>query len=144
MAMALAKQQRDKDRKKELAAIRKQKCADAHEALVQLLVTPTSHQDLSKVMPERELRALSHSQLAAQAARLMTAEDPHGMIACNGIAVDKCIMELGDNTTPAQSKLITEILGNKGDELTAIDAVIAYCQRENPDDTGKVGNRKPC
>ena len=43
-------------------------------------------------------------------------------------------MELGANTTPAQSKLITDILGNKGDELTAIDAVRAYCQRENPDD----------
>ena len=79
IAMSLAKQKRDKDRKKELAAIRKQKCADAHEALVQLLIPPTTHQDLARVMPERELRALSHSQLAAQAARLMTTEDPLGV-----------------------------------------------------------------
>ena len=125
--MSIAKQQRDKDRKKELAALKKQRCADAQDALVRLLVPPASHQDLSRVMSEEQLRALSHSQLAAQAARLMTNEDPHGMVACNGIAVDQCIMALGSNTTPAQSKLIAEILGNKGDELQAIDAVNAYC-----------------
>ena len=110
--MSIAKQQRDKDRKKELAALKKQRCTDAQDALVRLLVPPASHQDLSRVMSEEQLRALSHSQLAAQAARLMTNEDPHGMVACNGIAVDQYIMALGSNTTPAQSKLIAEILGN--------------------------------
>ena len=67
--MSVAKQQRDRDRKKELAALKKQKCADAQEALVRLLVPPASHQDLSRVISEEELRALSHSQLAKQAAR---------------------------------------------------------------------------
>ena len=133
--MSLAKQKRDKERKKELAAIRKQKCVDAYEALVQLLIPPTTHQDLARTMPERELRALSHSQLAAQAARLMTTDDPLGMLACNGIAIDQCIMELGANTTPAQATKINDILVQKGDELNAIDAVNKYCQ-ENPDDDG--------
>ncbi len=131
--MALAKQKRDKDRKKEIAAVKKQKCVDAHEALVQLLIPPTTHQDLTRVMPERELRALSHSQLAAQAALLMTTEDPLGMIACNGIAIDQCIIALGANTTQKQSELIQTILVNKGDELNAIDAVNKYC-REHPGD----------
>ena len=137
--MSLAKQKRDKDRKKELAAIRKQKCVDAHEALVQLLIPPTTHQDLAKTMPERELRALSHSQLAAQAARLMTTEDPLGMLACNGIAIDQCIMELGANTTQKQSELIQTILVNKGDELNAIDAVNKYCLENPVDDEGYDG-----
>ena len=118
MEMSIAKQKKEKD-KKELAAIKKQKCTEAHLALVRLLVPPTTHQDLLRVMPERELLALTHSQLAAQAALLMTNEDPHGMIACSGIAIDQFIIALSAVTAQAQQRLIAKLHGGAADVLPA-------------------------
>ena len=140
MEMSIAKQKADKD-KKELtankAAVKKQKCVEAH---VRLLVPPTTHQDLLRVIPEQELLALTHSQLAAQAALLMTSEDPQGMIACGGIAIDQFNIALGAVAPQTQSRLIAKILGDKHDELTAIDAVNAFMgltdQHQNPDADG--------
>ena len=137
--MSIAKQKAEKD-KKELAAIKKQKCAEAHLALVRLLVPPTTHQDLLRVMPEQELFALTHSQLAAQAARLMTNEDPQGKIACGGIAIDQFIIVLSAVTVRTQQRQIDKILHDKKGELDAIDAVNEFMdlteERKNPDDDG--------
>ena len=135
MEMSISKQKAALD-KKELAAIQKSKCAEAHMALVRLLVPPTTHQAMLRVMPERELFALPHSQLAAQAARLMNSEDPHGKIACGGVAIHQCIIALSAVT----QRLIDKILRDKEGELAAIDAVNEFMdlagQRQNPDDDG--------
>ena len=135
MEMSIAKQKAAHDKKEKAAtkkAVGKQKCVEAQLALVRLLVPPTTHQDLLRVMPEQELLALTYSQLAEHAARLMTSEDPRGMIACGGIAIDQVIIALGAVAPQAQGRLIASILNNKHDELTAIDAVNAYMGRPDP------------
>ena len=87
--------------------------------LVQLLVPPATHHDSLRVMPEQELLALTPSELAARAALLMTSEDPQGMIACSGIAIDQAILALGAVAPQPQARLIAAILRNKHDELQA-------------------------
>ena len=146
--MSIAKQKADHDKKGLEATKRtvmKQKCVEAQLALVRLLVPPTTHQDLLRVMPEEELLALTYPQLAAQAALLMTSEDPQGMVACGGIAIEQVIIALGAVAPKEQGKQIAVILNNKHDELTAIDAVNAYMGRPDPypnlrDDGGDDGN----
>ena len=145
MEMSIAKQKADKDKKEAAAiklAIRKQKCVEAHAALVQLLVPPTTHRGSLRVMQEQELQELTPSELVAQAALLMTSEDPQGMIACSGIAIDQAILALGAVAPQPQARLIAAILRNKNDELQAIDAVNAYMGRTDQpgDDGGDDGN----
>ena len=70
----------------------------------------------------------------------MTSEDPHGKVACGGVAIDQCIIALSAVTTRAQQRLMDKILRDKIGELEAIDAVNEYMdsaeQRHNPDDDG--------
>ena len=135
MEMSIAKQKAAQDKKGLAAAkkaVLKQKCMEAQLALVRLLVPSTTHPDSVRVMSEQELLALTYPQLAAHAALLMTSEDPQGMVACGGIAIDQVIIALGAVAPKEQGKQIAVILNNKHDELTAIDAVNAYMGRPEP------------
>ena len=111
-------------RRKQLKLNKDKQFADAKLVLVNLLVPPTAYRDELRLMPEQELLLLQPVELAQQAMLLMTADDPHGLIACGGTkAVDQCIAEMAALTTRVNKRAIDKLFHEKNDALLAVKEV---------------------